>query len=79
MATMKLLIALALVVCAYGARMPDLRVIEEDLPESVVAFQGGASSVQHGDHDLGLPELEGVGGYAHRLHVCVLTVLACRQ
>lgn len=75
MAAMKLLIALALVVVAYGARMPDLRVIEEDLPESVVAFQGGASSVQHGD-DMSLPELEGAGGYAHRLHACVLTVLA---
>jgi len=65
MATMKLCVVfLALAVVANAARMPDLRLVEDDLPESVVAFQGGAS-LQHHDDDLeGVPELgEELGGF----------------
>lgn len=55
MAAIKLLCLFALVAFAVAARMPDLGVIEEDLPESVVAFQSSALEA-HDDNNL---ELEG--------------------
>lgn len=39
-------VILAGLALAHAARMPELSMVEEDLPESVVAFQG-ASPLQH--------------------------------
>lgn len=53
-----LLIVALLGVVAHSARLPDLQLVEEDLPESVVAFQSGSgvSEVVHEDNDLDLGE-----------------------
>lgn len=42
-------------VVASCARLPDLQLVEEDLPESLVAFQdaGGANQAENEDLDLG--------------------------
>jgi hypothetical protein len=47
-----------LAVAASAARLPDLQLVEEDLPESLVAFQdgNGANGVESGDNDLDLGE-----------------------
>lgn len=53
MTTMKLFCLLALLaISAQAARMPDLQLVEEDLPESVVAFQGADSLQAHKEESL---------------------------
>jgi hypothetical protein len=58
MATMKLFCLLALLaISAQAARMPDLQLVEEDLPDSVVAFQGADSLQAHKEESLEGPDL----------------------
>jgi len=58
MSAMKVLALITLLaVACHAARMPDLGMVEEDLPESAVAFQGG-DALQHHDDDNKV-ELEG--------------------
>lgn len=54
MAPTKLVLLLAFVALANCARMPDLQLVEADLPESVVAFQGGELQAPHSEEDNGL-------------------------
>jgi hypothetical protein len=66
MAAMKFFALIALLAVANAARMPDLQLVEEDLPESVVAFQssGGVQAHHSDDNTLDLGEwsqMEAVG------------------
>lgn len=56
MAAMKFFALIALLAVANAARMPDLQLVEEDLPESVVAFQssGGVQATHSDDNNLDL-------------------------
>lgn len=53
-----LIICLFLAVVASAARLPDLQLVEEDLPESLVAFQDatGANHAESGENDIDLGE-----------------------